>query len=175
MIVGHPHFLDISIGLFVFYYSAKGFQKGLLQQMASIVPWWGAIILGVLLAPLLVNPLRPYVTSSLLPYTASVLGTALVFGLLTFGVQALNHLLQKTPLAWLSPLLGALLGALYAALWVGVFIIACSFQPLAAQSWVKRSLIVSKSLGFMTKIAYFEIWKSKAIWMPSWLKLGRYW
>lgn len=174
MTVGHWQVLDIILALFVVFYTLRGLQQGLLHQIASIIPWWGAVICGLALSPWLIKPLDPYVARPLLPYIAALAGASLVFGFLTFGVQALNYGLKKTPLSWLSPVLGALLGASYGVLWLGLFIIACSFEPLASQSFVKKSVIVQKGLALAAQIAYFELWKGKLLSAPSWFSPYRY-
>lgn len=163
--------LDVILVCFVVFYALNGLRHGLLAQLASVIPWWGAIVLGVMVSPLLIKPLTPYLSAQIAPLVAGVLGTSLVFGFLTFGVSALNTVLKKTPLSWLSPVLGAFIGALYALGWVGLFIIACSFKPLAAMPWVRHSFLVQKGLGILTRLAYWELWRGKSRSWGAWLNL----
>lgn len=168
------HIFDIIVSLFFLFYTFRGVQQGFLHQIASIIPWWGAMILGILLSPWLIKPLAPYVPLPVLPYIAAIAGASLVFGLLTFGVQGVNHLLKKTPLSWMSPVLGAVLGVSYACVWVALLVVACSFEPLASQPWIKESVIIQKGLALMTQIAYFELWKGKFFLAPSWVNIRTY-
>lgn len=163
--------LDLILACFVLFATLNGLRHGLLAQLVSVIPWWGAIVLGVMLSPLLIKPLTPYVAPQLAPLIAGVVGTSLVFGLLTFGVSAVNTLLKKTPLLWLSPVLGAILGALYALGWVGVFVLACSFKPLAKMAWVQHSVVVQKGLALLTKLTYWELIRGKRHSWFGWLSL----
>lgn len=106
--------IDILILIPLLFGAYKGFKKGLLMELVSLIALCLATILSFKLLEQGVELLAPYLgkNESILPYISFVLIFVLVMFLVTYMGKAIKKFMDITLVGKLDDLAGALLGAL---------------------------------------------------------------
>jgi membrane protein required for colicin V production len=167
------NFLDIILIGIVAIFLIRGFFRGLVQEVLSLV----AVILGVFLASryqdLLVPHLEMYIKSEMtvdaLAYVIIFLGTLILFWLLAKFVRTA---LDIALLGWVDRTAGAIFGLIEGML-IGLLLLTF-IQAFAPESlWLKESYIAPRSqhmIRFVVELApdsMRDTLKSKGFELPS--------
>lgn len=106
--------IDIIILIPILFGAYKGFKKGLLMELVSLIAFFLATVLSFKLLEQGIQLLEPYFgkNQSMVPLISFILIFVLVMYLVTFIGKALKKFLDVTLLGKLDDAAGALLGAL---------------------------------------------------------------
>lgn len=139
------NFLDIVLICIVAIFAIRGFFRGLVQEVLSLL----AVVLAIFLASnyqhLLIPHLELYISSELtvgaLAYVIIFFGTIMVFWLLA---KAIRSMLEISLLGWVDRITGGIFGSIEGVL-IGLILLMFlhSFAPESA--WLKESEIAPRS------------------------------
>lgn len=167
------NFLDIILICIVAVFALRGFFRGLVQEVISLVAILLAIYLASSFRHLLIPHLELYietqVTVSALSYAIIFFGTLIVCWLIA---KAIRTILKISLLGWVDRITGSLFGIAEGVL-IGL-IILMAFQSFAPEStWYTESKIAPRAQHLVDMVSGFapesmrDLFKSSGIDLPS--------
>jgi membrane protein required for colicin V production len=167
------NFLDIILICIIGVFALRGFFRGLVQEVISLI----SIVLAIYLASSFHQLLTPHLelhiesqaTVTALSYTIIFFGTLIVCWLIAKGVRTV---LKITLLGWLDRITGAFFGVAEGVL-IGL-ILLMGFQSLAPNSaWYMESKIAPRVQHMMDKVddltpdSMKDLFQTSGVTLPS--------